>query len=122
MRIVPNLSDITECPNCGSRDLMTVQNVSTWTQSKFCHQCGEEIQEGNITTDNLSLQQAISVPYDESRTIKMPKMITRGQETANTLRQEIDRLRYNIHDTHSMMLVNKLTDILNLIADYIEES
>lgn len=96
------------------------KDVRYLKEYKRCPRCYEEIYEGNIITDNSP--QAISIPYDESRTIEMPKVTTRGKKTADTLRQEIDRLRYNIHDTHSMMLVNKLTDILNLIADYIEES
>ena len=85
----------------------------------FCLDCHEEIVEGDITIDNST--HAISIPYDESRTIKMPEVTTRGKIIADTLRQEIGYLRSNIHDTHSMMLVNRLTDILNLIADYIEE-
>jgi hypothetical protein len=84
-----------------------------------CGDCHEEIYEGNIPTDNSP--QAIAIPYDESRTIKIPEVTTRGKIVADTLRQEIGYLRSNIHDAHSMMLVNRLTDILNLIADYIEE-
>jgi hypothetical protein len=87
------------------------------SEKVFCLDCHEEIVEGNITIDDLTL----SIPYDESRTIKTPEVTTRGKIVADTLRQEIGYLRSNIHDTHSMMLVNRLTDILNLIADYIEE-
>ena len=117
MRLVPDLNEITECPNCGSIHLYTVEDRFAFSKYLKCGDCGEEIREGNITIDNAM----ISIPYDESRTIKMPETITRGQEMANTLRQEIGYLRTNIHGTHSMMLVNRLTDILNLIADYIEE-
>lgn len=38
------------------------------------------------------------------------------------LREEIDRLRISIHDAHSMTLINRLTDIFTMIADYIEEN
>lgn len=120
MRLVPDLNEITECPNCGSIHLYTVEDRFAFSKYLKCGDCGEEIREGNIVNDNSP--QAIAIPYDESRTIKMPKMITRGQETADALRQEIGYLRTNIHDAHSMMLVNRLTDILNLIADYIEEA
>lgn len=117
MRVVPNLKTILNCPNCGSSKLYEIKDPMALSTKIFCLDCHEEIVEGNITIDNAM----ISIPYDESRTIKMPETITRGQEMANTLRQEIGYLRTNIHDTHSMMLVNRLTDILNLIADYIEE-
>jgi hypothetical protein len=92
---------------------------------KICPRCHEEIREGNITINNSS-PDAISIPYDESRTIKIDNEATarREQEEKDkflfNLREEINRLRYNIHDTHSMMLVNKLTDIFTQIADYIE--
>jgi DNA-directed RNA polymerase subunit RPC12/RpoP len=117
MRLVPDLNEITECPNCGSIRLYTVEDRFAFSKYFKCGDCGEEIREGNITTDSP----AISIPYDESRTIKTPEVTTRGKIVADTLRQEIGYLRSNIHDAHSMMLVNKLTDIFNLIADYIEE-
>jgi hypothetical protein len=91
----------------------------------FCLDCHEEIREGNITIDNPSLN-AIAIPYDESHTIKIDNEATarREQEEKDkflfNLREEINRIRYNIHDTHSMTLVNKLTDIFTQIADYIE--
>ena len=122
MRLVPNLSEITECPNCGSIHLYMVEDRFTFSKYFKCGNCGEETYEGNITTDNS----AISIPYEESRTIKTDNEETacRKQEEKDkflfNLREEIDRLRHNIHDTHSMMLVNKLTDIFTLIADYIE--
>jgi hypothetical protein len=103
------------------------------TEYKYCPHCHEEIREGNIITDDLS-PHAISIPYDESRTIKIPTREEiyeqdlaaqkRKEEEKDkflfNLREEIEHLRHNIHDTHSMMLVNKLTDIFTLIADYIE--
>lgn len=93
----------------------------------FCLDCHEEIREGNITIDAFSLQN-IAIPHEiaEEHTIKTDNEETarRAQEEKDqflfNLREEIDRLRYNIHDTHSMMLVNKLTDIFTQIADYIE--
>ena len=39
-----------------------------------------------------------------------------------TLREEIDRLCASIHDAHSMTLINRLTNIFTMIADYIEEN
>lgn len=133
MRIVPNLKTILNCPNCGSSKLYEVEDPVELSVKVFCLDCHEEIREGNISIDDLT--HAISIPYEESRTIKIPtheeiyeqdlaaqkrKEEEKDQLLFN-LREEIGRLRYNIHDTHSMMLVNKLTDIFNLIADYIEE-
>ena len=124
MRLVPNLNEVYFCPNCDSPELYVVKDVRALKEYKRCPRCYEEIYEGNITTDNSA--HAISIPYDESRTIKIDNEATarRAQEEKEkflfNLREEIDRLRYNIHDTHSMMLVNKLTDIFTQIADYIE--
>ena len=129
MRIVPNLKTILHCPNCGSGKLYEVQDPMELSVKVFCLDCHEEIREGN-TLDNA----AISIPYEESRTIKIPTReeiyeqdcISRKRTEEEkekflfNLREEIDRLRYNIHDTHSMTLVNKLTDIFTQIADYIE--
>ena len=117
MRIVPNLKTILYCPNCGSSKLYEIKDPMELSVKVFCLDCHEEIREGDIPIDNAM----ISIPYDESRTIKTPEIITHGQEAAVRIREEIDRLRCNIHDTHSMMLVNKLTDIFDLIADYMEE-
>lgn len=106
MRLVPNLSEITECPNCGGIHLYTVEDRFAFSKYFKCGDCGEEIREGNITAD--------------ARTT-IPEMTTRDKKTADALREEIGHLRDNIYDIHSMMIVNRLTDILNLIADYIEE-
>ena len=120
MRIVSNLNEVYFCPNCDSPELYVVKDVKSMKEHKYCPRCHEEIRESDIAINNSS-PDAISIPYDESRTIKMPEIITHGQEAATRLREEIGYLRSNIHDTHSMMLVNRLTDIFNLIADYMEE-
>jgi hypothetical protein len=132
MRIVPNLNEVYFCPNCDSPELYVVKDVMGMTEYKYCPRCHEEIREGNIIRDNS----ALSTPQEEAKThtIKIPTReeiyeqdcISQKQKEEEkekflfNLREEIDRLRYNIHDTHSMMLVNKLTDIFTQIADYIE--
>ena len=124
MRVVPNLKTILKCPNCGSSELYEMKDPRYLSSKIFCLDCHEEIVEGNITIDNSML----SIPQTEG---KAPNIETNHEEAARraqeekdkflfNLREEIDRLRYNIHDTHSMMLVNKLTDIFTQIADYIE--
>ena len=125
MRVVPNLKTILKCPNCGSSKLYEMEDPMELSVKVFCLDCHEEMVEGNITTDNFTL----SIPQTEG---KAPNIETNDEEAARraqeekdrflfNLREEIDRLRYNIHDTHSMMLVNKLIDIFTQIADYIEE-
>ena len=124
MRLVPNLKTILNCPNCGSSKLYEIEDPRYLSTKIFCLDCHEEIVEGNITIDNSML----SISQTEG---KAPNIETNDEEAARrareekekflfNLREEIDRLRYNIHDTHSMMLVNKLTDIFTQIADYIE--
>ena len=125
MRLVPNLNEVYFCPNCDNPELYAVKDVINMTKYKYCPRCHEEIQEGNIIIDNPSFD-AIAIPCEESRAIKTDNEETarRAQEEKDqflfNLREGIERLRYNIHDTHSMTLVNKLTDIFTLIADYIE--
>lgn len=127
MRIVPNIKTILHCPNCGSSKLYEMKDPMELSVKVFCLDCHEEIREGNITIDAFSLQN-IAIPHEiaEERTIKTDNEETarRAQEEKDqflfNLREEIDRLRYNILDTYSMMFVNKLTDIFTQIADYIE--
>ena len=124
MRIVPNLKTILNCPNCGSGKLYVMKDPMELSEKVFCLDCHEEIVEGNITIDDLTL----SIPQEEAKKLHLKinneEIVSREQEEKEkflfNLREEIDRLRYNIHDTHSMMLVNKLTDIFTQIADYIE--
>ena len=124
MRIVPNLKTILQCPNCGSSKLYEMKDPIELSVKVFCLDCHEEICEGNITIDDSML--SIFTEEAKAHTIKTDNEETarRAQEEKDqflfNLREEIERLRYNIHDTHSMMLVNKLTDIFTLIADYIE--
>lgn len=107
MRIVHNLSEITECPNCGSVHLYTVEDRFAFSKYFKCGDCHEEIYEGNIKGAN-------------------EETARRAQEEKDkfllTLREEINDLRVSIHDTHSMTLINRLTDIFTMIADYIEEN
>lgn len=124
MRIVPNLNEVYFCPNCDSPELYVVKDVMGMTEYKYCPRCHEEIREGDILIDNSM----ISIPHEitEESTINTDneEAARQAQEEKDkflfNLREEIDRLRYNILDTYSMTLVNKLTDIFTQIADYIE--
>ena len=124
MRIVPNLNEVYFCPNCNSPELYAFKDIMALKEYKICPHCHEEIREGNTVTDIA----AISLSQEEAKArsiiVDNEEVARRAQEEKDNflfnLREEIDRLRYNIHDTHSMMLVNKLTDIFTQIADYIE--
>lgn len=50
MRIVPNLNDINECPNCGRRGLIRTTN-EFGRPFKQCQICTEEIFENEFTID-----------------------------------------------------------------------
>lgn len=123
MRIVPNLNEVYFCPNCDSPELYIIKDLMNDEEHKYCPRCHEEIYEGNILDNAMR-----SMPHEIGKepTIKTDneEIARREQEEKDkflfNLREEINRLRYNIHDTHSMMLVNKLTDIFTQIADYIE--
>ena len=124
MRIVSNLSDITECPNCGSIHLYTVEDRFAFSKYFKCGDCHEEIYESNTTAGIAVISMSPEEANARSPIVDNEEAARRAQEEKDrflfNLREEIDRLRYNIHDTHSMMLVNKLTDIFTQIADYIE--
>ena len=127
MRLVPNLNEVYFCPNCDSPELYTIKDLMNNKEHKYCPRCHEEIYEGNITSDNLTFPTP-STSFEEAKThtIKIDNEATARREQEEkekflfNLREEIDSLRYNIHDAYSMILINKLTDIFTQIADYIE--
>lgn len=122
MRLVPNLKTILHCPNCGSSKLYEIEDPMELSVKVFCLDCHEEIREGNITIDNSM----ISIPYEESRTIK-----TNNEETARraqeekekflfNLREEINNLKWHAHTVEDAQLMEHLSLIFTQIADYIE--
>ena len=130
MRIVSNLKTILTCPNCGRDKLYEIKDPMELSTKICCLDCHEEIVEGNITIDNL----AISIPYDESRTIKIPtreeiyeqECISQKREEEEkekflfNLREEINNLKWHARTVEDAQLMEHLSFIFTQIADYIE--
>ena len=104
MRIVPNLNDIDECPNCKRHSLIRITN-EFGRQFKQCQICNEEIFENEVTCNDS----------DTEKEKKKDRFIF-------SLREEVSCLSWNIHDARSMALVNNIQEIFNKIIDYIEEN
>jgi predicted nucleic-acid-binding Zn-ribbon protein len=112
MRIVQNLDNITECPNCGNGDLDYWYNINTQKHSKHCAKCGEEMFEKESGLDLIGFD----LEGKEGRVTKYK------ENFIFEMREEINHLSWSIHDAHSMVLVGNIQNILNRIIDYIEEN
>ena len=104
MRIVPNLNDMDECPNCESRGFISNHN-QFGRLYKLCPVCHEEFFENEIT---CSEEKIIKKKEKENFIFEM--------------REEINHLTQSIHDARSMVLVENIQNIFNKIIDYIEEN
>jgi hypothetical protein len=101
MRIVPNLDNITECPNCTSGRLNSATN-QFGRPFKRCPICTEEIYENEY-------------PLFEEEQKKKENFIFE-------MREEISNLDWCSHDSKTQILVENIQNILNRIIDYIEEN
>lgn len=104
MRIVQNLENITECPNCTSGRLIPNHN-QFGRLYKLCPICTEEIYENETT--------------------RSAEKTTKEKEKENfifEMREEISYLTWFIHDRKTQPLVENIQNILNRIIDYIEEN
>lgn len=106
MRYVSNLNEITRCPNCGHDNIVDIQDRSTFTRYKWCPQCHEEVCESDTPADIY---------------IASTELMTPGEEFAADLREEIDNLKWCGKNASDVELIDRLSIILNKIADYIEE-
>lgn len=104
MRIVPNLNDIDECPNCKRHSLIRITN-EFGRQFKQCQICNEEIFENEVTcneTENGKKKEKENFIFE--------------------MREEISALDWCSHDIKTQALVENIQNILNKIIDYIEEN
>ena len=104
MRIVPNLNDIDECPNCESRGFISNHN-EFGRLYKLCPVCHEEIYENETTCS--------------------AEKTTKEKEKENfifEMREEISALDWCSHDAKTQTLVENIQNIFNRIIDYIEEN
>ena len=102
MRIVKNLNEIDECPNCEGRGLIRTTN-EFGRPFKQCCVCTEEVCEDEDTF------------FEENTTKKKENFIFE-------MREEISNLTWSIHDSKTQILVENIQNIFNKIIDYIEEN
>ena len=122
MRIVPNLNDIDECPNCESRGLISNHN-EFGRLYKLCPVCHEEIYENETT---CSEEQHTIGGYEKiMNNIEEIEKLRRQKEKENfvfEMREEISALDWCSHDSKTQTLVENIQNIFNRIIDYIEEN
>lgn len=121
MRIVPNLNDIDECPNCESRGLIRTTN-EFGRPFKQCPVCTEQIYENETT---CSEEQHAVYCVKEIADAKEEQLKQKQREKENfifEMRGEISNLTWSIHDSKTQILVENIQNILNRIIDYIEEN
>jgi hypothetical protein len=106
MRIVDNLKEITRCPNCGGRELMSVENHTNFTKSLFCYDCHEEICE---ETSTFLIGDRVVTSQQEKEEMEFFE-----------LRELIDSLRYHVSTVHEEGIITCLQTILNKMTDIIE--
>jgi NifB/MoaA-like Fe-S oxidoreductase len=102
MRIVSNLNDIKECPNCGRLGLIRTTN-EFGRPFKQCPICTEEI-------------------YENETTCSEEEKVKKKDDFIFEMREEISNLTWSIHDSKTQVLVENIQNILNRIIDYIEEN
>lgn len=121
MRIVRNLNDIDECPNCKRRGLILLTNEfgRPFKQCQICREeifenettCSEEQYPANYPTKVLGTNEAVEWQKQKKKDNFIFEM-----------REEINHLTWSIHDAHTMVLVGNIQNIFNRIIDYIEEN
>lgn len=102
MRIVPNLNEIDECPNCESRGLIRTTN-EFGRPFKQCPVCTEEIFENEFTID---MEEARDHAFNIG---KAPDAI---DDTLMDIEYELGQLTLWAHDKHSLDQLEAIKSIL----------
>ena len=104
MRIVPNLTELTECPNCG--EALYLKKIKNEFGRPFvlCARCHEEIYENEMTCDEETEKKKKKTDF------------------IFEMREEISNLTWSIYDSKNQILVENIQNIFNRIIDYIEEN
>lgn len=119
MRIVPNLNEIDECPNCESRGLIRTTN-EFGRPYKLCPVCHEEVFENETTCSEE--QHTVNCVVELITNKELLERQKKKDDFIFEMREGINHLTWSIHDARSMVLVENIQNILNRIIDYIEEN
>lgn len=98
MRIVPNLDNVTECPNCTSRHLISTTN-EFGRPFKQCTFCTEEIYENETTCDE--------------ETVVVGKAPDDVDDSLMNLEYEISSLTRLAHTADELEQLEKIRDIFD---------
>jgi hypothetical protein len=121
MRIVPNLNEINECPNCKRRGLIRTTN-EFGRPFKQCQVCTEEIYENETTCSEGRLAFYHVKKFADEKEGWLIQKQERKENFIFEMREEISNLTWNVHDSQTQILVENIQNILNRIIDYIEEN
>lgn len=121
MRIVPNLNDIDECPNCESRGLISNHN-EFGRPYKLCPVCHEEIFENETTCSEEQYTVFCAKQITDSKEMWLDQKRKEKENFIFEMREEISNLNWSIRDAYSAVLVENIQNIFNKIIDYIEEN
>jgi transcription initiation factor TFIIIB Brf1 subunit/transcription initiation factor TFIIB len=123
MRIVKSLNETTECPNCGSKNL--VMGINDYERMFIlCEDCHEEVYENEFT---CSEEQHAVYCVKKTADAEEEWLNQKRKEKENfifEMREEISNLTWSIsnNDIYPVVLVENIQNILNRIIDYIEEN
>lgn len=122
MRIVPNLSEIHQCPCCGSNTLaLYFHGDPSISDYKKCFNCGEKIY-ANERTYSAEKQHTVDCMNQVIDTAGNEFKQKEKEAFLFEMREEISYLTWFSHDSKTQALVENIQNILNKIIDYIEEN
>ena len=121
MRIVQNLNDIDECPNCESRGLISNHN-EFGRLYKLCPVCHEEIFENETTCSEERHAVYCMKKIADAKEEWFEQKRREKENFIFEMREEISNLTWSFHDSKTQTLIENIQNILNRIIDYIEEN
>ena len=121
MRIVPNLNETTQCPNCHEQGL--IRTVNEFNRPYLiCLACREEIFENETTCSEERYAVFHVETFADTQENWLKQKQKRKENFLFEMREEISNLTWSIHDSQTQILVENIQNILNRINDYIEEN
>jgi hypothetical protein len=116
MRIVPNLNETTQCPNCHEQGL--IRTVNEFNRPYLiCSACREEIYENETTCSFYHIKK-----FADTKEEWLKQQQKRKESFIFEMREEISNLTWSIHDSKTQTLVENIQNIFNRIIDYIQEN
>ena len=124
MRIVPNLTNLTECPNCGETFYLKEMKNEFGRPFVLCVRCHEEIYENETTCSEEQHAVYCMKKIADAKEDWLNQKRKEKEDFIFEMREEISNLTWSLNadNAHSLVLVENIQNILNRIIDYIEEN